>query len=67
MERWEIIEDSWDLGWQVKKFFSELYQDGDDRNFLITKNNGWEGELKNICGEYMKIGMGMDRKKFKWK
>lgn len=57
MERWEIIEDSWDFGWHVagsKKIFSK---DGDDRNFLITKNKGWEGELKNICGEYMKIVM----------
>lgn len=62
-----MIEDSWDLEWQVagsKKIFSK---DGDDRNFLITKNMGWEGELKNICGKYMKIWMGMDRKKFKWK
>lgn len=52
-----MIEDSWDLGWQVKKFFSELCGIGDDRNFLITKNKGWEGELKNICGKYMKIEM----------
>lgn len=49
---------------EVKKIFSK---DGDDRNFLITKNKGWEGELKNICGEYMKIEMRMDRKKLKWK
>ena len=57
MERWATIEDSWDLGWQVKKFFSELFKDGKNRKFLITKNKGWEGELKNICGEYMKIEM----------
>ena len=50
-----MIEDSWDFGWQVagnKKIFSK---DGKNRKFLITKNKGWEGELKNICGEYMKI------------
>ena len=52
-----MIEDSWDFGWQVKKFFSELFKDGKNRNLLITKNKGWEGELKNICGEYMKIEM----------
>ena len=52
-----MIEDSWDFGWQVagnKKIFSK---DGDDRNLLITKNKGREGELKNICGKYMKIEM----------
>ena len=64
-----MIEDSWDLGWQVsesKKIFSE---DGDDRNFLITKNKGLEGELKNIYGEYMKIEMEIKGKKLngnKW-
>ena len=62
-----MIEDSWNYVWQVKKFFSELFQDGDYRNFLITKKQGWEGELKNICGKYMKIVMGMEGKKFKWK
>ena len=47
------------LGFRLagKKIFSELFQDGDDRNLLITKNRGVEGELKNICGKYMKIGM----------
>lgn len=32
-----MIEDSWDFGWQVKKFFSELFQDGDDRKDLGMK------------------------------
>lgn len=62
-----MIEDSWDLGWQVKKFFSELCGIGDDRNFLITKNKGMEGRVKNICGKYMKIEMEIKGKKFKWK
>ena len=64
-----MIEDSWDYGWQVagsKKIFSE---DGDDRKDLTTKKQGWEGELKNICGKYMKIGMEIQGKKLngnKW-
>ena len=46
-----MIEDSWDFGWHVKKFFSELCGIGDDRNFLITKNRGWEGEyIESIYG-----------------
>ena len=49
---------------EVKKIFSK---DGDDRNLLITKNKGLEGELKNICGKYMKIEIGMEGKKLKWK
>ena len=57
-----MIEDSWDLGWQVKKFFSELCGIGDDRNLLITKKQGWEGELKNIFGKYMKIEMKIQGK-----
>ena len=66
MERWEIIEDSWDFGWQVAGSKKNFSKDGDDRNFLITKNKGWKVELKNICGEYMKIEIVIEVKKFKW-
>lgn len=62
-----MIEDSWDLDWHEKKFFSELYEIRDDRNFLITKNKRREGELKNIFKKYMKIEMWIEGKKFKWK
>ena len=32
-----MIEDSWDLDWHVKKFFSELCEIGDDRKDLSMK------------------------------
>lgn len=46
-----MIEDSWDFGWHVKKFFSELYGIGDNRNFLITKKI-WRG-MEDMWKVYM--------------
>ena len=57
-----MIVDSWDFGWHVKKFFSELCGIRDDRKYLRVKKYG---DGRRIYRKYiweMKIEMEIEGK-----